>query len=141
MYIHKSVYEILPYFYMAVGVAIYVAGSLFPSVAFFELLDNPLVYSSDALLYAAGAFVWVARSAYRRKNSKHQVTNRKGLLQFPERIYEYLPFIYIAMGLVLVSQVAGLYGSIPGFVLCLAGVLVLMIRAIYRNYDVPSTGS
>lgn len=124
MYIPKSLYEALPYLYIAI------------SVALFMLLDSPLIYVSAAFLYAAGALVWVTRSSYRRKNSRHQVENRKNRLQFPERVYEYLPFIYMALGVVTLTHIPGLYGAIPGSVLCLAGVLVWMIRAIYRSHTV-----
>ena len=141
MYIHKSVYEILPYLYIAIGIAIYTGVTLFSEVTIFAFFDSSLIYLSTALLYAAGSLVWVARSAYRRKNSKNHIENRKGLIRFPEPVYEYLPFVYLALGLVLVSQVPGFYGVIPGAILCLAGVLVWMIRAIYRSHEESSVGA
>ncbi|WP_421865683.1 hypothetical protein [Motiliproteus sp.] len=127
MYIPKSLYEALPYLYIAIGVAL------------FMLLDSPFIYVSAACLYGAGALVWVTRSSYRRKNSRHQVENRKNRLLFPERLYEYLPFIYMAVGVVILTHIPGLYGAIPGAVLCLAGALVWMIRAIYRNHPVAAS--
>jgi hypothetical protein len=133
--IHKLIYESLPYCYVAAGIAIYVIGFAFPGVSVDAFFKSPLSYLLAALLYAAGARVWVARSAYRRKNSRLRVENRKGLFQFPEGLYEYLPFIYLALGLMFISQVPGVYGGITGSVLCLAGVLVWMIRAIYRSHE------
>ncbi|MFT6915292.1 MAG: hypothetical protein ACJAWL_001597 [Motiliproteus sp.] len=135
MYIHKFVYESLPYCYIAAGIVIYVIGAAFPSAFLMAFIKSPLIYLPSALLYAAGAWVWVARSAYRRKSSKLRVENRKGLFQFPEGLYEYLPFIYLALGVIFISQVSGVYGGIAGSVLCLTGVLVWMIRAIYRSHD------
>ncbi len=122
MYISKSLYEVLPYFYI---------GS---SVAIFLLTDSPVIYLSTALLYTAGALIWVTRSAYRRKNSKHRVENRKDRYRFPEQVYEYLPFIYLALGVIAVAQIPAYYGVIPGAILCLAGGLVWLIRAIYRTH-------
>ncbi|RDE22687.1 hypothetical protein DV711_08895 [Motiliproteus coralliicola] len=119
-------YEALPYLYIAIGVAL------------FMLLGSPLVSVSAACLYAAGAIVWVTRSSYRRKNSRHQVENRKNRWLFPEQIYEYLPFIYMAVGIATLSHIPGIYGAIPGAVLCLAGALVWIIRAIYRSHPVPA---
>lgn len=127
MYLPKSLYEALPYLYIASGVAIFMA------------IGGPWVYLSASLLYAAGALVWVTRSAYRRKNSRHRIRNRKGRVRFPEQLYEYLPFIYLGLGLV-VLQLGGSYGIVPGIALCLAGGLVWMIRAIYRSQSGAAPG-
>ncbi len=129
MYIPKSLYEALPYFYIGCSIAIFI------------LADSPVIYLSTALLYAAGSLIWVTRSAYRRNNSKHQIENRRGRFRFPELVYEYLPFIYLAIGIVAVVQIPGLYGAIPGGILCLAGVLVWLIRAIYRTHSSPMAGA
>ncbi|MEH6649297.1 MAG: hypothetical protein V7707_04635 [Motiliproteus sp.] len=125
MYIHKSVYEALPYFYITASIVI------------FFVLDNPLIYFSAAALYCAGALVWVTRSAYRRKNSRFCIENRKGRLRFPERLYEFLPFIYLAIGVVIIVTIPGVFGLAPGGLFCLAGVLVWIIRAIYRSHPAP----
>ena len=124
MVIHKPVYEVLPYAYIVIGILVVMA------------LDSPLTYLSGALFYAAGAAVWVMRSAYRRKNSNKEVTNRRGRVLFPEKVYEYLPFFYIAAGVILVVTFNTWLAYLPGGILCMAGVLVWMIRAIYRSQAV-----
>lgn len=122
---HKSLYEALPYLYIAISIII------------FMLLGGPLIYFSAAALYCAGALVWVTRSAYRRKNSRHCIENRKERLRFPERLYEFLPFIYLAIGVVILVAIPGWLGLVPGGLFCLAGILVWLIRAIYRSQGSP----
>ena len=125
MYIPKSLYEALPYLYIAIGLLVY------------RLIDSPLVYLCAALLYTAGALIWITRSAFRRKNSRHLVENRKHRIRFPDRLYEFLPFIYIALGWLVITHIPTIYGLIPGAMLCLAGGLVWIIRAIYRSHSEP----
>ena len=127
MVLPKRIYESLPYLYIlsALGVV--------------ALTEGGLVYLFAALLYAGGAMVWVMRSAYRRKTSPVVVRNRRGFVLFPALLYEYLPFLYLAAGVLVLSLVAAPWNLVPGGMLCLAGLLVWMIRAIYRNqshYDV-----
>ncbi len=121
MVIQKPVYEALPYVYIVIGVAVVMA------------LESPLTFLSGALFYAAGSVVWVMRSDYRRKNTEKRIANRKGRVLFPEKVYEYLPFVYIGIGILLVVMFDTYLAYIPGGVLCMAGMLVWMIRAIYRS--------
>ncbi|MCW8884297.1 MAG: hypothetical protein OQK12_03455 [Motiliproteus sp.] len=121
MVIQKPVYEVLPYVYIVIGILVVIA------------LDSPLTYLSGALFYTAGSAVWVMRSAYRRKNSRKEVSNRQGRVLFPEKVYEYLPFFYIAVGIMLVVTFDTWLAYLPGGILCMAGMLVWMIRAIYRS--------
>ncbi|MEH6627312.1 MAG: hypothetical protein V7739_12780 [Motiliproteus sp.] len=121
MVIQKPVYESLPYVYIVIGVAVVIA------------LESPLTFLSGALFYAAGSAVWVMRSGYRRKNTDKQVSNRRGRVLFPEKVYEFLPFIYIGAGILLVVMFDTYLAYIPGGILCMAGMLVWMIRAIYRS--------
>ncbi len=125
MYIYKSLYEVLPYLYIV------------SSIVLFTMERSPWLYLSIASLYAAGALVWVTRSSYRRRNSKFQVRNRKDRFRFPEGLYEYLPFIYLGLGLLSVMHISGLTALISGGLLCLAGILVWIIRAIYRSQSGP----
>lgn len=118
----KRFYEALPYIYILSALAV---------MAF---TDGGLVYLFAAILYACGAAVWVMRSAYRRKTSPAMVHNRKGFVLFPAYIYEYLPFIYLAAGVLVLLNVSPPWNWVPGAMLCLAGVLVWAIRAIYRSH-------
>ncbi|HEY5718015.1 MAG TPA: hypothetical protein VIS52_05925 [Motiliproteus sp.] len=129
MVLPKSLYESLPYLYIASALGVVV------------LVDSALVYLFAAVLYAGGAMVWVMRSAYRRKTSPNVVKNRHGFVMFPAVIYEYLPFIYLAAGVLVLTQVSLPWSAVPGGLLCMAGGLVWSIRAIYRNqehYDVAA---
>jgi len=117
----KHFYESLPYLYIVSALLVVV------------LTEGGLVYLFAALLYAGGAMVWVMRSAYRRKTSPVVVHNRRGFVMFPAMLYEYLPFVYLGVGVLVLSQVAMPWSIVPGGLLCLAGILVWMIRAIYRN--------
>ena len=127
MVIRKPIYEVLPYTYIALGVLVVV------------VLDSPLTYASGVLFYIAGAVVWVMRSGYRRKNKKQRIANRQGSIVFPELVYEYLPFVYIGMAVTLVVLFSTPLAYIPGGILAMAGLLVWMIRAIYRSQLVHDT--
>lgn len=129
MVIRKPVYEVLPYAYMLVGVLLVL------------LLDNPLIYISGALLYIAGAAVWVMRSAYRRKNSHTRIANRKGRVVFPQWLYEALPFVYLALGVLCFIIFESVLGLVPGVALVIAGALVWLIRAIYRSQSPTELGA
>ena len=52
---------------------------------------------------------------------------------FPELLYEYLPFLYIAIGVLAIVLFEPMIGDIAGMVFILAGSLVWLIRAIYRS--------
>ncbi|WP_207062599.1 hypothetical protein [Motiliproteus sp. SC1-56] len=119
--IRKPVYESLPYLYLAVGVVAVL------------VLHHPLAYLCGALLYAAGAAIWVMRSAYRRRNHNRVPVGARRSLQVPEQLYEYLPFIYIAIGVAILVAIDSPLRFLPGLLFCLAGGLVWMIRAIYRS--------
>ncbi|WP_210396692.1 hypothetical protein [Motiliproteus sediminis] len=119
----KRFYEALPYLYIVSALAV---------MAF---TDGGLVYLFAAILYACGAAVWVMRSSYRRKTSPALIRNRKGFMLFPAFIYEYLPFIYLGVGVLVLLSVSPPWGVVPGIMLCLAGVLVWIIRAIYRSHS------
>ncbi len=121
MVIRKPVYEMLPYAYLLIGVLVIM------------LLESPLALISGVLFYAAGAAVWVMRSTYRRRNSEQKITNRRGRFIFPRWIYEYLPFVYIGFGVLLFALFSSALAYVPAAILCIAGSLVWMIRAIYRS--------
>lgn len=123
MHLPKGLYEALPYVYLLLGALLVVS------------LDSPFLYASGALLYMAGAAVWVIRSSHRRKNNRKEIQNRNGSIVFPEKVYEFLPFIYMGMGLMLVATFSHPISYISAFVLGFAGALVWMIRAIYRSQE------
>lgn len=129
MHLPKFVYEALPYFYLLVGAVLVV------------VLESPITFASGVLFYLAGAAVWVVRSSHRRKNSSKQIENRHGRFVFPEMLYEYLPFAYMGVAIILASMFAHPIAYLSAAVLGFAGLLVWMIRAIYRSQAVQEAAS
>lgn len=121
LHLPKSLYELLPYAYLLLGAMLIIG------------LNSPVAYASGALLYMAGAAVWVVRSSHRRKNSNNKIQNRRGLVVFPEKLYEFLPFAYMGLGIVLATVFSHPIAYLSAFVLGFAGALVWLIRAIYRT--------
>ncbi len=124
MRIKKPIYEALPYLYIFLGVMIALQ------------LDYALTYVSAALFYTAGAAVWVMRSAWRRKEKAPEIKNRAELWHFPTMVYEYLPFIYMAFGVVLVEGLDSPLRLVPGFLFFCTGMVVWAMRMITRHSDV-----
>lgn len=127
--IPKPLYEPLPY--------VYILGALMVLL----LADQVWVYLFAALLYAGGAAIWVMRSNYRRKTSPQMVRNRASAWLFPRLVYEFLPFVYLGIGVLILSQLSLPWSLVPGGLLCLAGALVWLIRAIYRSQSLNDEGS
>jgi hypothetical protein len=60
--------------------------------------DTGVVYASVGLFYCAGCITLVIRSANRRVDRFKDNTNKQAL---PLLIYEYLPYVYFAIAMVL----------------------------------------
>lgn len=114
----KSVYETLPYMYLGGGMS---------EVVYF---DSMVAMFSGVLFFVAGAMVWVMRSNHRRKDVE---IKRKQHGRFPEAVYEFVPFMYLALGTALLA-----FGGTPLFypsaaLFVAAGAQTLIVRSIYRS--------
>lgn len=120
----KSIYESLPYCYMAIGMTV---------IGHFQSFLTSL---GGVCFFAAGAVMWVLRSDYRRKDS---LFKRKDEQDKWREWYELKPFIYMITG-VLCSTWAevgadwALLLDICGVVMAMLGFYWLMKRVIYRRF-------
>ncbi|MFM5135362.1 hypothetical protein [Aeromonas rivipollensis] len=80
------IYEQLPLLYLLL------------SAVLWSFAHSPLLWLAATLLFAVGALIWMMRSNYRRTDLV--IYPAKRWLQ-PEWYYEALPFLWLALGLVL----------------------------------------
>ena len=92
MYYPKFIYENLPYAYFLVCAYL---------LAFY---DTWPVFFSAGLLYCAGCITLVTRSEYRRVDRRKDVENNSVKKKLPEWLYEYLPYGYFAIAMVIVLK-------------------------------------
>tara|TARA_R110000737_G_scaffold47607_5_gene67645 strand:- start:14232 stop:14615 length:384 start_codon:yes stop_codon:yes gene_type:complete len=86
----KFIYENLPYVYFLVCAYL---------LAFY---DTWAVFGSAGLFYCAGCITLVTRSGYRRLDRYKDNHDNKNTL--PELLYEYLPYIYFAVGMIIILK-------------------------------------
>ena len=96
-------------------------------------LNGWLVFGGS-LLYFAGAIIWALRSDYRRKDNPAQRQNDNGRWR---EIYELKPFVYIWLGIVVLSHSTTvsaypLVWQLCGVLLALAGAVVWFKRLLHR---------
>ncbi|MGY6036697.1 hypothetical protein [Aeromonas sp. AE23HZ002T15] len=115
-------YEPLPAFY------------LLASAGLLLLAQNPLLWLASAVLFMAGAFIWMMRSNYRRTDLV--IFPAKRWFQ-PEWFYETQPFLWLALGLMLLR----LPGTTPLLALlpCLWGCRCLWARRLHRHHALGLT--
>lgn len=117
MVLPKAIYENLPYLYFLASGGLLVLGN-----------GWALIFSAG-VFYAVACIVLVSRSAHRRLD-KHKAQSIKYL--FPELIYEYLPYIYAAVGIfVLMSTVKPFY-QFAAFSLLILALRNLLCRKSNR---------
>ncbi|WP_286269069.1 hypothetical protein [Thalassotalea hakodatensis] len=87
MQLPKSIYENLPYLYFLISGALLTLGET----------SHVFIFSAF-IFYMAACIVLVKRSAFRRLDKQYRKQNKRWL---PELIYEYLPFVYLAIGVFL----------------------------------------
>ena len=117
--IPKKLYETLPYLYMAIGVLV-----LF-------VLGNYFALFSGLMFFMAGSLIWILRSDHRRASRKHH-----GPL--PHWLYELLPFIYAAVGLVLYNYAHTIYLYPSAVLLLVAGLQIWYLRGAQRRHQQPT---
>ncbi len=90
MFYPKFIYENLPYAYFMVCAYL---------LAFY---DSWAVFFSAGLFYCAGCVTLVTRSSFRRIDRFKDNPGHKNAI--PEFLYEYLPYIYVAVAMSLVLK-------------------------------------
>ncbi len=123
--ISKSIYEILPSVYLMLG-----SGSVIWN-------SNALGLFGGALLFILGAVIWVMRSNYRRTD-EHKLPSKSFTL--PETFYEFVPFLFIAIGLSLLSQFSQLPVYIVAAFCLFRGTQLLYFRYRHRNFAWDNNG-
>ncbi|MCY9821903.1 hypothetical protein [Aeromonas media] len=111
------IYEQLPLLYLLLSAVLW----------FFA--HSPLLWLAAILLFVVGALLWMMRSNYRRTDLV--IYPAKRWLQ-PEWYYEALPFLWLALGLVLLRQpdTTALLALLP----CLWGGRCLWTRRRHRHH-------
>lgn len=122
MYYPKFIYENLPYAYFLVCAYL---------LAFY---DSWPVFVSVGLLYCAGCITLVTRSEYRRvdrRKSDDDKSIKKNKL--PEWIYEYLPYGYFAVAMVIVLKTTSSALQFIAFCLMILALRNLLFRMNNRR--------
>ncbi|MFM7968809.1 hypothetical protein ACF2JD_11705 [Aeromonas sp. A-5] len=111
------IYEQLPLLYLLL------------SAVLWSFAHSPLLWLAATLLFAVGALIWMMRSNYRRTDLV--IYPAKRWLQ-PEWYYEALPFLWLALGLVLLRlpDTTALLGLLP----CLWAGRCLWARRRHRHH-------
>ncbi|MEW6992565.1 hypothetical protein AADZ91_18020 [Colwelliaceae bacterium 6441] len=111
MVLPKVIYENLPYIYFLISGGLLVYG------------DEWTLIFSAGIFYTVACIVLVTRSAHRRLDKQK---NKPSKYYFPDLLYEYLPFIYGAIGIfILMSSDKPIYqfGAFSLFILGLRNLL------------------
>lgn len=118
MLLPKFIYEKLPYIYLSFSVYLITRGT-----------EVPLVFSS-LLFYAAACVVFVTRS-YHRRNDRQ--TNLDGTHFYPAVVYEYLPYVNSAVGIIILFNFSNLLLLFTANVLILVSMRNLLCRRSNRK--------
>ncbi|MGL6121613.1 MAG: hypothetical protein ACRC1W_00985 [Shewanella sp.] len=117
----KPLYELLPFGYMALGSASFIA------------LDINYALVSATVVFVLGARIYVMRSQNRRTDP----IKRRKQGQLPEIIYNFLPFFYFLAAMAMFKFLPkDLY---PMIAICLFsyGLYNLIRRSLYRSHKLP----
>ncbi len=115
----KPIYELLPSAYLALG-----SGSVVWS-------DSGLGLFGGVLLFILGALVWVMRSNYRRQDEAIVPTKP---ITIPESIYEFMPFVLLAMAVGLVANIPHPLAYLVAIICSYRGLQLLYLRHRYRQF-------
>ena len=121
MFLPKVVYENLPYVYF-----------IFSGFLLTFEMTWPILFSAS-LFYSAGCITLVSRSANRRcdKHNKLGIKNK-----VPEMLYEYLPYIYSAIGIFTIMITKNALFQFCAFTLLVLAVRNLLCRHQNRTSSV-----
>ncbi|MEH6624806.1 MAG: hypothetical protein V7739_00040 [Motiliproteus sp.] len=137
----KFIYETAPYTYLITG-------------GFFLFTPSSMLISSGGLLlFIAGSSIWIKRSLFRSRTSRHypvveylnhnktldQAVDRyKTPYRIPAWLYEYLPFIYLLAGCSCYryqqAHEASMLILIAAILFVLAGICSWGMRGYFRGY-------
>jgi len=115
----KAIYENLPYFYLLICAYL---------LAYY---DTWPVYASASLFYIAGCITLVTRSDYRRVDRFKDGKNCKQTL--PTVIYEYLPYTYFAVAMLLLLKTEHPALKFSAFCLMIVALRNLLLRVNNRR--------
>ena len=116
-------YEPLPLIYLCGGATLLATG------------ENGLLLMSASLFYWAGALIWVIRSKNRRTDvlaSRGYPTHK--FLLFPESLYEFRPFFYSFIGILLLRITGQTIWLVTGSLLILWAIYCLYRRSVNRRH-------
>lgn len=113
MELPKPLYENLPYGYFLISGALFTAGE-----------SLPFIFSAS-IFYIAACMVLVKRSANRRLDKQKRMANKNWL---PELMYEYLPYLYGAIGIAILMTKPGEWLQFLAFVFIIWSLRNLMCR-------------
>lgn len=113
-------YEPLPLIYLCGGALILTTG------------QSELMLISAFLFYWAGALIWVIRSKNRRTDFRTKPL--KKLLFFPESLYEFRPFFYSFIGILLLRNTGQTLWIVAGAILILLAMYSLYQRSLHRRH-------
>ncbi len=118
MYFPERLYENLPSFYFVISGGLVILG------------NGGLYIFSGIIFYCAACITLVARSARRRRDKRNLHSTKEVL---PEVIYEYLPYGYIGLGILLIIIVDQEVIQFFAFTWCVYGLRNIMCRHANRN--------
>jgi len=121
MFYPKFIYENLPYAYLLVCAYL---------LAFY---DTWTVFMSAGLFYCAGCITLVTRSNHRRIDRYKDNPNNKNTL--PELLYEYLPYLYFAIAMVMVLKTTSAALQFLAFCLMIIALRNLLLRKNNRRKE------
>ncbi|SEL83471.1 hypothetical protein SAMN05216262_1255 [Colwellia chukchiensis] len=118
MFFPKFIYENLPYAYFLVSAYL---------LAFYETW---VVFISAGLFYAAACITLVTRSSHRRVD-RHKTAKNNNIL--PEFLYEYLPYIYVAVAILLLLKTSLAISHFLAFCMMIIALRNLLLRKSNRR--------
>ncbi len=119
----SKLYEVLPYAYIATGVAVLLS------------YDNWLAVVCALLLTFAGAVVWILRSDNRRSDMKGARYKYGGVMPF--WLYEMLPFACVMSALCVFAVSGNMYFYPFAMILLGVGTHLWLLRGSYRKHQRP----
>lgn len=113
-------YEPLPLLYLCGGTVILATG------------QSVLMLISAFLFYWAGALIWIIRSKNRRTDLRTKPP--KKFLFFPESLYEFRPFFYAFIGILLLRNTGQTVWLVAGAILISWAMFCLYRRSLNRRH-------
>lgn len=121
----KPVYEVLPLGYISVGTL-----SLL-------MLDQGFAIASALVMFFIGARIYNMRSQNRRTDPLRK--RKSGV--WPSSIYNFTPFIYLLVAILIFKFLPSGIGPIAGICLMTYSLYILVRRSSYRRHCLPCSQS